>query len=230
MTTYVLVHGGFVDGWYWGETAALLEKEGHQVLVADLPSTGTDPAALGDLFADAATVRDLLGSAEGPVVLVGHSYGGAVITEVADHPAIARTVYLSAFWPGRGQSLFDMIGGELPENGWIVPTEDGTASGVSGDRELVRQVLAADMDSTRFAEQIYGRFMLSSAAAMSQASSAPDRTHPVTYVVLEQDNAIPKQAQEAMSAQADDVRRLPTSHSPMLVDPEGLATLLARMA
>jgi pimeloyl-ACP methyl ester carboxylesterase len=227
--TYVLVHGGFVDGWYWGETAALLEKEGHRVLVADLPSTGSDAATLGDLYADAAAVRELLDTADGPVVLVGHSYGGMVITEVADHPAIARTVYLGAFWPGRGQSVFDLLGGELPATGWIVPVADGAAVTVTGDVDVAREALAADVGRERFAEQ-HGRFLMSAAAAMGEASAAPDRSHPVTYVVLEEDNAIPRDAQEVMAARADDVRRLPgASHTPMLADPDGLAALLTRL-
>ncbi|TCK27265.1 alpha/beta fold hydrolase [Pseudonocardia endophytica] len=229
-TTYVLVHGGFVDGTYWAETAALLEKEGHRVLVADLPSTGTDPAELGDLYADATAVRAMLDTVDGPVVLVGHSYGGMVITEVADHPAIVRRVYLSAFWPAGGQSLLDLIGGELPPSGWIVPVADGAAVRVTDDIDVARETLAADVDPARFAA-FHAGFLLSSASAMGVAGTAPERAHPVTYVVLGRDNAIPPEAQEAMAARADDVQRIPrSSHSPMLADPEGLASLLARLA
>ncbi len=228
MTTYVLVHGGFVDGWYWGETAARLEKEGHQVLVADLPSSGTDASALGDLYADASAVRDLLDAAGGPVILVGHSYGGMVITEVADHPAIARTVYLSALWPARGQTALDVFG-ELPPDGRIRVTEDGAAVRVTDDPELARDVFAGDLDHARFAEY-HARMVPSSTSAMGTASTAPDRSHPVTFVVLEQDRVFPPEAQEMSAARADDVQRLPTSHAPMLSDPEGLAALLARLA
>jgi pimeloyl-ACP methyl ester carboxylesterase len=228
-TTYVLVHGGFVDGAYWADTAARLEKEGHRVLVAELPSTGTDAADLGDLYADATTVRAMLDTVDGPAVLVGHSYGGMVITEVADHPAIARTVYLSALWPARGQSVLDVFG-ELPPDGWIVPTTDGAAVTVTDDLDVAHGTLAADVDRTRFAD-VHAAFLLSSTSALGEASTAPDRTHPVTYVVLGRDNAIPPEAQEAMAARADDVQRIPgSSHAPMLADPEGLAALLARLA
>lgn len=228
MTTYALVHGGFVDGWYWGETAARLEKEGHRVLVADLPSTGTEAATLGDLTEDAAAVRQLVDAAGEAVVLVGHSYGGMVITELGDHPGIAHTAYLSAVWPARGQSLLEVFG-ELPPDGWIVPTEGGSAGRVTDDLEVAREALAADVEPERFAEY-HAHLMLSSVAAMSEASGAPERAHPVTYVVLERDNAFPPAAQEAMATRADHVERMPTSHSPMLSDPEGLAAVLSRIS
>lgn len=78
------------DTWsWWGEPAALLEKEGHRVHIARLPSTGTDPAALGGLADDVTEVRRLVDAAGEPVVLVGHSYGGMIVTELADHPAVA---------------------------------------------------------------------------------------------------------------------------------------------
>ncbi len=227
-TTYVLVHGGFVDGWYWGETAARLEKEGYRVLVADLPSSGPDVAALGDLYADAAAVRALLDAADGPVVLVGHSYGGMVITEVADHPAITRSVYLGALWPARGQSLLDVFG-ELPPDGPILVTDDGAAVRVTDDRESARDVFAGDLDPVRFADY-HARMIPSSTSAMGEASTAPDRSHPVTYVVLEQDRVFPPDVQEIAAVRADDVQRLSTSHTPMLADPEGLAALLARLS
>ncbi|GAA4843425.1 alpha/beta fold hydrolase [Pseudonocardia benzenivorans] len=115
MTSYVLVHGGFVGGWYWDDVAGLLEKAGHQVdVVEQLPSAGRDPAALGGLAEDVAVVRRHVESAGEPVVLVGHSYAGMLLTELADHPDVAHSVYLAAAWPARGQSMVDLFGGELP--------------------------------------------------------------------------------------------------------------------
>lgn len=228
MTTYVLVHGAFVDGWYWGETAALLEREGHRVLVADLPSTGTDPAVLGSLADDAAEVRALIDDAGEPVVLVGHSYGGMVVTELAGHPAIARTVYVGAMWPARGQTILDVFG-ELPSDGSMVPTEDGAAFHVSPDAEVARNRFAADLDTARFADY-HARMMFSSAANLGAASTAPQRSHPVTYVVLEKDLIFDPARQEAAAAYADRVERLTTSHAPMLSDPDGLTAILVRAA
>lgn len=97
-----------------GRRGARLQKGGHRVTVVDqLPSTGTDPAALGDLTADAHHVRVVLDTLDEPVVLVGHSYGGMVLTELADHPKVRHSVYLAAFWPQRGQSQLD-LGQPLP--------------------------------------------------------------------------------------------------------------------
>src|ERR1700710_856273 len=112
MANYVLVHGGFTGGAYWSDVARLLEKDGHRVdVVQQLPSAGPDPNVLGDLQADAQVVRRAVDAVGGPVILVGHSYGGMVITELADHPAVVHSVYVAAFWPQRGESVSDMFAG-----------------------------------------------------------------------------------------------------------------------
>jgi pimeloyl-ACP methyl ester carboxylesterase len=93
----------FVGGWYWDEVGEKLEQLGHNMTAAEqLPSSGTDPAQFGDLAADVADVREQLDALEGPVTLIGHSAGGVVITEVADHPAIGHTIYLAANVATRG--------------------------------------------------------------------------------------------------------------------------------
>src|SRR5215831_5834229 len=124
VSNYVLVHGAFVGGSFWRETGALLEQEGHRVdVVEQLPSAGPDPASLGDLQADVDVVRRAVEALGQPVVLVGHSYGGMVLTELADHPAVTHAVYLAAFWPQRGQSVMDLLGGgPFPE--WLVLHDD----------------------------------------------------------------------------------------------------------
>ena len=170
MTTYVLVHGGFTDGWYWGETATRLEKEGHRVLVADLPSTGRDPATLGGLPDDVAEVRRLVDEAGGPVVLVGHSYSGMVVTELADHPGVVHTVYVSAFLPARDQSLIDLFGSDPAP--WMKMAADGAATRVTGDVELAHHALCADLDPSRVPEW-HASLMWSSAAILGVPSTAP---------------------------------------------------------
>jgi pimeloyl-ACP methyl ester carboxylesterase len=227
MTNYVLVHGGFIGGWYWAETAALLEKGSHDVQVVEqMPSAGRDPASLGDLSADAACVRQRVESVGESVVLVGHSYGGMVITELADHPAVAHTVYLSAFWPRRGMSLSDLLG-DRPLPNWIVPHDNGTAT-VTHDLGVAREALCADLDPDRAAEELR-RLQPQSLSSFGSPSSAPDRKHPTTYIICEQDNAIPVDAQEQMATAADHVERLPSSHQPMASMPDRLAEILARV-
>jgi pimeloyl-ACP methyl ester carboxylesterase len=223
MATFVLIHGGFCRGWVWAETAAALQEDGHRVEVVDLPSSGTVAAELGDLQADIATVRHTLDGIGAEVVLVGHSGGGMVLTELADHPAVQHSVYLAAFWPQKGQSAAEMLGDQLP--GWMVVRDDGTV-GVSGDLELVRQTLCADIDPERFAKEVYPRYVLTSLSSAATPSTAPLPQHPTTYIICDQDQALPPQAQEAMSAAADHVVRLPSSHSPFLSMPRQLATAL----
>jgi pimeloyl-ACP methyl ester carboxylesterase len=226
MTTFVLVHGGFGDSWYWNGTAAALEREGHRVLRVELTTSGPDPAALGDFAADVAETRRVLDSADEPVVLVGHSSGGMAVTEVADHPGIAHSVYVSAAWPERGQSF-----GEVFRNadlGWVVPTADGAALSVTPDVETAHRDLCADAPM-EIAAAWHARLGYQAVGDVGTPSSAPDRTHPVTYVVLEQDRCLPPADQEATATRADRVERLATSHNPQISDPEGLAAVLARV-
>jgi pimeloyl-ACP methyl ester carboxylesterase len=223
MSNYVLVHGAFLGGWIWSDVAALLEEQGHRVdVVEQLPSAGPDPATLGDLQADVDCVRRAVEAVGQPVVLVGHSYGGTVITELADHPAVAHSVYLSAFWPKRGQSSMDLLG-EVPS--WLVPRDDGTVEMID-DIEVLRQVECADVDPDRATENLR-RLVPQSISSFATQSTAPDRRHPTTYIVCEQDQAVPPAAQEQMAAAADNVERLPSSHQPMVSMPDRLATLLA---
>jgi pimeloyl-ACP methyl ester carboxylesterase len=145
MTNYVLVPGGWVGGWYWSEVADRLKTAGHRVeVIEQLPSAGTDPATLGGLAADANAVKQAVEGVGEPVVLVGHSYGGMVITELADHPAVTHSVYLAAFWPQRGQSAMDLLAGGPPPT-WMSPHEDGTLR-TTEDLELLRQALCGDVD------------------------------------------------------------------------------------
>ena len=223
MPTFVLIHGGFCRGWVWADTAAALREDGHRVEVIDLPSSGTVAAGLGDLQADIAAVRRTLDGISAEVVLVGHSGGGMVLTEFADHPSVRHSVYLAAFWPQKGQSAADMLGDQLP--GWMVVRDDGTV-GVSDDLEAARQALCADIDAERFAREVHPRYVLTSLSSAAAPSTAPQPQHPTTYIICEQDQTIPPAAQEAMSAAADHVIRLPSSHSPLLSMPKQLASVL----
>jgi pimeloyl-ACP methyl ester carboxylesterase len=227
MTTYLLVHGAWAGGWYWTDVAHNLKKLGHRALVIDqLPSAGPDPSQLGGLHADAEAVRRALDDADEPVVLVGHSSAGIVISEVADHPNIAHTVYLAAFWLPQGKSLMDMAGAGPPPDWWSA-RDDGAAQ-VSDNIDVVRQVLCADVDP-QLAEAGIRRLVLQSLASFTTPSAAPDRTHPTTYIILENDRAIPLAAQEHMAAAADHIERLPSSHQPMISMPDRLAQVLSRV-
>ncbi len=224
MTTFVLIHGGWGGGFEWDEVRPHLESRGHDVVAIDrLTSVADNPAALGDLASDAALVRSVLDGIDGPVVLVGRSSGGVVVTEVADHPAIRHSIYVAAFWPPRGASLADLAGdGPLPP--WTVVRDDG-AAGLVDDAEFLHQTFGHDVDPQRYARYAE-HFALQSMTFFVSPCSAPDRTHPTTYVVCTEDHCIPPQAQEAMAQQANHVERLASGHSPMWSMPEQVAAVL----
>jgi pimeloyl-ACP methyl ester carboxylesterase len=228
VTNFVLVHGGFVGGWYWSEVTHRLENAGHRVeVIEQLPSAGSDPAVLRDLAADAEVVKQAVERVGEPVVLVGHSYGGMVITELADHPAVAHSVYLTAVWPRRGQSAMDILTAAGPPPTWMSAHDDGTLR-ATDDLELLRQALCADVDKQR-AYASLRRFVPHSIASATAPSTAPDRGHPTTYVICERDQALPVAAQEQMAAATDHHLWLPSSHTPMMSMPDELADALGRV-
>jgi pimeloyl-ACP methyl ester carboxylesterase len=224
MTSYVLVHGGVTTGWYWAAVAEILEQEGHHVEVPELPSTGTEKEALGDLQADVAATRQILENVMDPAVLVGHSYGGMIITEFAGHPNVRHSVYLAALWPQAGQSAMDLFD---PLPAWLIARGDGTIA-VTDDFDLARDALGGDLDRERAAD-MHSRLVLSSASSLAAPSTGPPRGHPTTYIICEQDNAAPPAAQEAMASAADHIVRLDCAHQPMLSMPGELAAVLGRI-
>lgn len=106
LASVVLVHGGFVDGSGWDEVYKILRKDGYPVTIAQNPTT-----SLAD---DVAVTRRVIAEQKSPVVLVGHSYGGAVITEAGNDPAVASLVYIAAFAPDRGESVATLIQNAVP--------------------------------------------------------------------------------------------------------------------
>jgi pimeloyl-ACP methyl ester carboxylesterase len=226
MTNFVLVPGAFVGGWYWSEVTQRLEKAGHRVeVIEQMPSAGSDPAVLGDLAADAEVVKQAVERVGEPVVLVGHSYSGMVIAELADHPSVAHSVYLAAWWPQRGQSAMDMLA--AAPVGWASPHDDGTLR-ATDDLEQLRQALCADVDK-QHAYANLRRLVPQSIASFTAPSTGPERVHPTTYIICEQDQTNPPAAQERMAASANHVYRLPSSHQPMASMPDELADILGRI-
>lgn len=215
------------SGWVWDDVAKRLAADGHGVRVVDqLPSGGSDPNALGDLIADADHVRQILDAIDEPVVLVGHSYGGMVLAELADHPKVRHSVYLTAVWPRRGQSLMDMYGGVLPRA--LRHRDDGTIC-ATDDLAVLRETFAKGLnrDAT---EQMLTRLVLQSRTSITTACTAPDRTHPTTYMIAKDENEPAVAAQEGWAANADHVVRLPGAHMLMLYRSAEVAEALMRVS
>lgn len=223
MTCFVLVHGGWCTGWIWQGVAERLRTRGEQaVVVEQLPSGGHDPASLGDLAADARHLREIVATAPDDVVLVGHSYGGMVVTELADHPRVRHSVYVTAFLPKAGESLMDIRSAH--EREWVIYRDDGVLH-VTDDVATAHYMMGADLDERRFTE-FYGTRVLQSAVSFGSPSTAPPRTHPVTYVQCAQDRAIVPADQERMAAAADHVHRIDAAHLVPLSQPDEVADVL----
>ncbi|HEY0316633.1 MAG TPA: alpha/beta hydrolase [Sphingomonas sp.] len=113
----VLVHGAFADGSGWKPVADILRKDGYHVSIVQEPLTSVED--------DAAATKRVLDQQDGPAVLVGHSYGGAVITAAGDHPNVSALVYVAAFAPDQGETLGGLVQGTPPASNSIRPTKDG---------------------------------------------------------------------------------------------------------
>ena len=189
----VLVHGGFVDGSGWQGVYGLLTKDGYNVSIVQNPTLS--------LAGDTAATRQVIDDQDGPVILVGHSYGGAVITEAGNDPKVAALVYIAAFAPDRGESVNTLIadpppGAPVPP---ILPPKDGF---LFLDRDKFHASFAGDVPAEQAA------FMADSQVpwgvdALSGAITEPAwRTKPSWYLVTTEDRMIPPPAQRAMSERA----------------------------
>jgi pimeloyl-ACP methyl ester carboxylesterase len=214
--TLVLVHGAWHGSWCWEPLADALGDVPVQPI--DLPSAGDVPAALGGLYADAAAVRSALSGIGGPTVVLGHSYGGMVITEaVTADSGVAHLIYLCAWLLDEGESLQSAVASPPP---W---------QDVRGDQVLVKtpaEVFYNDVSPELTARSV-ARLSAHSLAAFEQPlTNAGWKVVPSTYVICEQDQAIAPFAQKAMAQRAGEVLRIDTGHSPFLAQPEALAGLL----
>ncbi|WP_410619299.1 alpha/beta fold hydrolase [Amycolatopsis sp. cmx-8-4] len=218
----IFVHGAFVrDGeWWWRPTADVLAGHGLRSSAAVLPSCESDPR--GDLHDDAAAVRALLDAAGEPVLLVGHSYGGMVISEAAaGHPAVRRLVYVTSFLPDAGEALADFGPGEPPP--WHLSHGDGTA-GVR--EEFVRPRFAQDFDDATYAGAAARLTAQNEVVFGQRTTAAAWREIPSTYLLCADDLATPPAKQREHAARASDVVELSVPHHPFVTRPDLVADVL----
>jgi pimeloyl-ACP methyl ester carboxylesterase len=215
----LFVHGALVRDadWWWHRMADPLAGYGLRTDAVELPSC----IGRGDLAADAAVVTAAVAAAAEPVTLVGHSYGGTVITE-AGRDAV-HLVYVTSVLADAGRSHADSGSGTGPAP-WVRAHPDGTLELV-GDR--IRELFFADCDDATY-EQALTRKARQDAAALTGPVTEPAwRTVPSTYVVCAQDGAIPAEAQRAAAARAGRTVEIPTGHHPFLSRPDLFAEVLA---
>jgi pimeloyl-ACP methyl ester carboxylesterase len=222
----VLVHGGFVDGSGWDDVYKILRSDGYTVRVVQNPTI----SLAGDVAATRLVVNAVEGAVEGRVLLVGHSYGGAVVTEAGNDPRVAGLVYIAAFAPDRGESVATLIkdpppGAPVPP---ILPPQDGF---LLLDRAKFREAFAADVDPETAAFMADAQVPWGADALNGAISEPAWRTKPSWYLVATEDRMIPPPAQRSMAARTGaSVVEAAGSHAIYVSQPGAVAALITRAA
>jgi pimeloyl-ACP methyl ester carboxylesterase len=218
----VLVHGGFVDGSGWQGVYSILQQHGYRVGIVQNPTISLDD--------DVAVTRRVIAAQPGPVVLVGHSYGGVVITQAGNDPKVAGLVYIAAFAPDKGESVATLIANPAPDAPVppILPPQDGF---LLLDGEKFAASFAADVPADQ------ARFMADSQvpwgvqALEGKVSEAAWKSKPSWYLVATDDRMIPPPAQQFMSKRAGaTVVESKGSHAVYVSQPGAVAALIETAA
>jgi pimeloyl-ACP methyl ester carboxylesterase len=216
--TIVLVHGGFVDGSGWRGVYDRLRAQGHRVAVVQNPTVS--------LAGDVAATKQVLDTIDGPVVLVGHSYGGVVITETGSDERVAGLVYIAAFAPDKGESVNTLIadpppGAPVPpilppRNGYLFLDRDKFARSFAGDLPEGEASFMADSQVPWGLDALGGT-----------VTEPGWRLKPSWYLVASDDQMIPPPAQRAMAERAGaTAREISGSHSVYVSQPQATADLI----
>lgn len=240
MTTrpVLLVHGAWHGRWCWGPVQAALTARGVRAEAVDLPGHGDDTGALGDLHDDAARVRAALDAFDEPVVLVGHSYGGVVVTEAGVHPNVAALVYLAAFNLDAGESTMSVAiaasaTAALDQTGrpdvlaHLRVGDDGISTVDPAGARLLFYNDCADDVAAWAGAQLGPQPM---ATMMQTPDAVAWRHRPSMYAVCTLDNIVHPELQRILARRSDRVVEWATGHSPFLSRPDLVSELLATVA
>jgi pimeloyl-ACP methyl ester carboxylesterase len=218
----VLVHGGFVDGSGWEEVYKILKKDGYSVSVVQNPTI-----SLAD---DVAVTRRVLATQTGSVILVGHSYGGAVITEAGNDPKVAGLVYITAFALDNGESVSALIkdpppGAPVPP---ILPPQDGF---LFLDKAKFAAAFAADVSAEKAAFMADSQVPWGVDALNGTITQAAWKTKPSWYLIATDDRMIPPPAQHFMAERAGSTAvEVTGSHAIYVSQPNAVASLIEKAA
>jgi pimeloyl-ACP methyl ester carboxylesterase len=220
--TIVLVHGGFVDGSGWEDVYKILRKDGYTVSIVQNPTISLEE--------DVAVTKRTLAKQSGPAILVGHSYGGAVITEAGNDPKVAGLVYITAFAPDKGESVSALIkdpppGAPVPP---ILPPQDGY---LFLDKAKFVASFAADVEAEKAAFMSDAQVPWGVGALSGTISQAAWRSKPSWYLVATEDKMIPPPAQRFMSKRAGStVVEVSGSHAIYVSQPNAVARVIESAA
>ena len=222
MKNIVLVHGGFVDGAGWEGVYRVLKQDGYDVSIVQNPTISLD----GDV---AATKRVLAGQ-DGPAILVGHSYGGAVITQAGNDSKVAGLVYITAFAPDKGESVASLIknpppGAPVPP---ILPPQDGY---LLLDKAKFPASFAGDVEPEKAAFMADSQVPWGVEALSGTISQPAWKSKPSWYLIATDDKMIPPDAQRSMSKRAGaTVVEAKGSHAIYVSQPRAVAALIEQAA
>jgi pimeloyl-ACP methyl ester carboxylesterase len=218
----VLVHGAFVDGSGWKDVHDTLTKSGYEVTIVQNPTT-----SLAD---DVAATKRAIATSANPVILVGHSYGGAIITEAGNDPKVIGLVYVAAFVPDKGESVASMTKDPVPgaPPAPILPPQDGF---LYIDKAKFHAGFAADVDEKT------AKFMANSQsgwglpAVGGVITEAAWKKKPLWYLLASEDKMIPPVAQAGMAKRANaQVTEVKASHAVMVSHPAAVVAVIEKAA
>ncbi|MEV5607453.1 alpha/beta hydrolase [Streptomyces sp. NPDC052225] len=222
---FLLVHGAWHGAWCWRDVQDALSDRGWNSHAVTLPSVVPEGAggSLPGMHADARVIRERVDSIDAPLVVVGHSYGGAPVTQATAGAAhVSHLVYVAAFALDEGESLMTCFGGEQPAL--------ATVRGVIPVREDPAGTLYHDVpDHQR--DPALARLLPQSALSFAEpVDRAGWKTIPSTYIVCDDDRSLPPSYQLPFAERATVTRHLPSGHTPLLSMPGKLADLLDEIA
>ena len=218
----VLVHGGFVDASGWQGVYEILRKDGYDVTVVQNPTTS--------LAEDVVVTKRAIAAAAGDVILVGHSYGGVVVSEAGTDPKVARVVYIAAFAPDAGEFVGSLIanpppGAPVPP---ILPPVDGF---LFLDRAKFAESFAADVRPELASFMADSQLPWGVRALDGTVTSPAWKVKPSWYLVATDDRMIPPDAQRAMASRAKAITvEVPGSHAVYVSNPGAVAKLIEQAA
>jgi len=218
----VLVHGGFVDGAGWRGVYDILKADGFRVSIVQNPTIS--------LAGDVAATKEVVDAQGGPVILVGHSYGGVVITEAGTDPNVAALVYITAFAPDKGESVNSLIANPPPgapvppilppKNGYLYLDKSKFPASFAGDVDANTAAFMADSQVPWGVEALGGKI-----------TEPAWKSKPSWYLRVADDRMIPLPAQQAMSKRAGStIVEVPGSHAIYVSNPQAVAAIIEKAA